>query len=128
MNKKIVKKEWNKEPVSFSSLKAFDASPSKFIAHKKRVFEPTPAMIMGSLIHSLILEPKTVDEKFIVWEGGRRAGKIWDEFKSVASAENLEVVKRDEMDSAILVRDAVMNHEIAGDMIRSFEAVEKLIE
>ena len=128
MSQKTIKTEWNKQPVSFSSLKAFDASPSNFIAYKKRVFEPTPAMIMGSLIHSLILEPKTVEKKFLVWEGGRRGGKIWDEFKSVAENQKLQVVKRDEMDSALLVRDAVLDHEIAGDMIRSFEAVEQFIE
>jgi hypothetical protein len=121
-------KEWNKEKVSFSSLKAFDGSPSNYIAHKLRVFEPTPAMIMGSLIHSLILEPTTIDENYIVWEGGRRAGKIWDEFKSVADAEKMEVVKRDEMNDALTIRDAVLNHSVAGDIIRSFRAVEQLIE
>jgi hypothetical protein len=56
-------KKWNKEKGSFSSLKAFDGSPSNYIAHKLTGFERTPAMIMGSLIHSLILEPPTIDEK-----------------------------------------------------------------
>ena len=92
------------------------------------MFEPTPAMIMGSLIHSLILEPETVDEKYIVWSDGARKGKAYNEFKSVAVARNLEIIKADEMADAINVRDAVLDHPIAGDIVRSFVSVEKSVE
>lgn len=39
------------------------------------------AFLLGHYVHSLILEPHTVPEKYIVYSGFRRAGADWENFK-----------------------------------------------
>jgi len=43
----------------------------------------TPAMVFGTYVHALILEPNTVAADFAVFSGARRAGKAWEEFEAV---------------------------------------------
>lgn len=36
----------------------------------------------GSLVHCLILEPHVLDDEFVMFDGMRKSGKIWDTFKA----------------------------------------------
>lgn len=42
--------------------------------------ESSDAMDRGTLAHLMILEPHRVDSEVVIWQGGRRAGTIWEEF------------------------------------------------
>ena len=52
------------KPLSASSLKEFGKSPAHLIAYQNKVFETTDAKELGSLIHTLILEPDEFDDRY----------------------------------------------------------------
>ena len=127
MQKENKFENWKDARLSFSSLKRFAESPDHFIAYKKQVFEPTDAMIVGQMIHALILEPHTVEHSFMIWDGGRRAGKAWDEFKAVANDAKKTIIRDQDFEGAKRVADAVRKHPIAGQMIDGIDQAEQLL-
>lgn len=60
----IASLEAGEETLSYSSIKQFMRSPRDFIRYKLRQFEPTEAMIEGTLCDMLLTEPDKVDRKF----------------------------------------------------------------
>lgn len=53
--------------LSFSALRAFAKSPNHFLAYedaKERRGDPTPAMLFGSLVHCMVLEPLEVQHRY----------------------------------------------------------------
>lgn len=52
--------------LSFSSLKAFKNSPSDFIDYCFREKKQTEAMLLGTLIHCLVLEPAEFEKRYTV--------------------------------------------------------------
>lgn len=52
--------------LSYSSLSYFKESPKSFIDYKLKRVEPTDAMIFGSMVHCLILEPEKFTERYYV--------------------------------------------------------------
>lgn len=53
-------------PLSFSSLSKFDISPVHYISYLVGKREATPQMLLGSLVHSMILEPEHLDDEYIM--------------------------------------------------------------
>lgn len=78
--------------LSRSALKLFSRSPAhywhEYINPKYQKLEPSPAMVMGNLVHTLSLEPHLFDVEYaIAPEVNKRtkAGKAeWDEFTLLA--------------------------------------------
>lgn len=79
--------------LSFSSLKAFKNSPSDFIDYCFREKQQTDAMLLGTLIHCLVLEPDMFSERYTVMDdsdimaqladsGNPRNTKIYKEWKA----------------------------------------------
>ena len=64
-------------------------------------------------MHSLILEPHKTDEEFAIFDGARRAGKVWEEFK----VEN--------MDKTILLR---MQQRKAAQLMEKYHEKQILID
>lgn len=67
-----------------SSLIHLRRSPMKYRHELDNPTPPTPAMILGTATHRLILEPEKVGD-FAVWDQetqARRFGKAWDAFKA----------------------------------------------
>ena len=50
--------------LSFSSLKQFKNSPKDFIDYKLKEKKQTPAMIYGSMVHCLVLEPSEFESRY----------------------------------------------------------------
>lgn len=69
-----------KEQLSYSALSNFAKSPNHLLAYWQEDFEPTPAMLFGSMLHCMILQPEYFPDTFAVYEGTRR-GKVWESFK-----------------------------------------------
>ena len=84
-----------KDHISSSNVKDIIAEKSKFGAklyglekfYQEKVLGirenvSKPAFTEGSLVHSMILEPHLTDEEFVMYDGFRKAGKAWEEFKA----------------------------------------------
>ena len=70
-----------KEQLSFSALSNFAKSPNHLLAYWQKEIEETPAMLFGSMLHCMILQPEYFPETYAIYEGTRR-GKVWESFKS----------------------------------------------
>jgi hypothetical protein len=114
-------------PLSFSSLKAFNKSPKEFIAYKEKIFEQTPAMAMGSLVHLLILEAHLFPKKYAIYKGERRSGKEWNDFKEKYSNKRT-IIKVAEYEEAHRIATAVKKHHVAQLLIKSCTKYEKEIK
>lgn len=55
-----------KRPLSFSSLKEFIKSPIHYVNYLAKKREPTPAMILGSVVHALILQTESFSNRFAI--------------------------------------------------------------
>lgn len=58
--------EFDKRPLSYSSLKAFQKSPQHFVEYRTTRFEPTASMVFGQIVDILILTPDEYDSKFAI--------------------------------------------------------------
>lgn len=62
--------------LSFSSLKAFRSSPRDFLDYQFRERVQTEAMLLGSVIHCLVLEPEKFAEKYTVMDDRKKVEEI----------------------------------------------------
>ena len=62
----IKKLKSKKVRLSFSSLKQFSKSPEHFVRYKLAKFLPTPSMIFGNLVDTLIFTEDKLQDKFII--------------------------------------------------------------
>lgn len=76
--------------VNFSSLKHIARSPAHYRHRLEHRDEgDTDARRLGRATHMAILEPERFGTEWVQWDGGRRAGKLWDEFVSIYGEENI---------------------------------------
>jgi hypothetical protein len=70
--------------LSSSNLKMLLENPAKFYQEKmlgnKPEEAPKPHYILGSFVHTLVLEPELVAKEYAFFEGWRKAGKDYQEF------------------------------------------------
>ncbi|BAQ92513.1 nuclease [uncultured Mediterranean phage uvMED] len=123
-------------PLSYSSIKSFAKSPNHLIEYWERKRESTPAMLKGTLIHTLILEPEEFGARYFILNdseimeeiGGKnpRATKKYKEWKADQLAENegKEEVTEELYSEVMEVVSKVYKLDIA----QKIENTEKLIE
>lgn len=73
-----------KEHLSSSNLKLLLDSPAEFYKQKilgQKSNKSSAAMDLGSYVHSLILEPESVDKEYATYTGWRRQGAEFETFK-----------------------------------------------
>lgn len=128
--------------VSKSWLDQIDRSP----AHLKHYLDypehrgDTPALKFGRLVHAVILEPDTVNARYVVKPDGlkkptalQRQAKnpaqatrdqiaAWDAFMDRAQGEATELVTQEDLDRAWAMRDAVMHHSLAAKLLKVGQA------
>lgn len=126
--------------LSYSSLKAFKESPSTFIEYKLAKREPTDAMLFGSMLHCLVLEPVEFDKRYHCLDdqdicssiGGAkpRATKAYKEWKAVAMAEagDRELVETNEYLSAKIIASNVLHNRASAKVLDMGWNHEKPIE
>jgi len=114
-----------KDRLSYSALSQFDKSPNHLLSYWKQDFEPTPAMLFGSLLHKMILEADDFHNEYVVFEGTRR-GKIWDEYKAI----NVDkiIVTQKEYNIARNVYDKAMKSDMLRKLLMQTGETEKHIE
>lgn len=82
--------------VNWSTLKEMGRSPLHYQHALQHPREATDAMTFGSAVHVAILEPREFGDRYAIWEGGRRAGKVWDEFRAAAERNGLDVLRAED--------------------------------
>lgn len=122
--------EYHRGPgVSKSHLDAIAGASPKHYWHKylnpDRVREePTPAMVLGSAIHSAILEPDLFPLEYVADPGINRrtnAGKA--EYEAfVAENAGKTVLNDEQMQTCLMVRDAVHLHPVAAGLLQGGKA------
>ena len=105
--------------ISNSALNNLSKSPAHYKHALENPTEATPAMKFGSLVHTVILEPKLVDEQYAVApnvDKRTKAGKAtYAEFTE--KAEGKTVVSQDDMDNALAMAESIAAHPLANQLI-----------
>ncbi len=107
---------------SHSMLKVFRQSPALFEAYyvTKTLTrpEPTTAMMLGSLVHALVLEPAEFAGIYMVAEGcDSRRGNKWKSAVDAAMATGLEAVLPAQIEAARDMADAILRHPVAAKLL-----------
>ncbi|MGN1200888.1 MAG: PD-(D/E)XK nuclease-like domain-containing protein [Candidatus Caccovivens sp.] len=113
MIKKLsIKKYHEAEGLSKSMMDKLARSPAHLKAYMEEPEKETEAMILGSLFHTLVLEPKKLDKEFaILPELDRRttAGKLEYAYFCEAN-EGKTIITREQFEQAMKWVDAVRNN------------------
>lgn len=101
--------------VSNSTLSRFLQSPRL----TRTPLKQTPSMRWGTLVHTFLLEPHTISTAWAVMPEGLDKGKGAKERKEqfALESEGKEVVKHEEYESLVAIRDAVYADEFAGALL-----------
>lgn len=114
--------------VSKSGLDLIRKAPAIFRHRRDNPTPPTPAMRLGTLTHTAILEPDRMSELIVAPVVDRRttAGKAaWAAFE--IESEGREIVTEDELANLDGIRSAVWAHPAAGKALAMLREVETSI-
>jgi hypothetical protein len=114
-----------KDRLSYSALSQFSKSPNHLLSYWNRDFEPTPAMLYGSLLHKMILQPETFSDEYAVYEGTRR-GAVWNEFKELN--EDKSIVTQKEYNHAFKTFKKAKENKVFRKLLMQTNEAEKHIE
>jgi len=106
--------------VSKTMLDRFSKSPAHYLYHMSHKSESTEAMRIGTSAHTLILEPEKFDDEIAVLPDGidrrTKIGKAaYAEFQEVSDGKL--IIKADDFDNIQRMRDAVMAHPSASQLL-----------
>ena len=120
-----------KRPLSYSSLKEFLKSPRHFVDYRtKERSKQTEAMLLGSLVHLLILEPEKVAKNVIKLEKidrrtkeGKKRGEEIDALRILEP--NKLFVSVEMFEKAQLMKNSFFNNEFAKELFDNKTSVEE---
>jgi exodeoxyribonuclease VIII len=105
------------EALSASGAKELLRSPAHYRHWKDNPKEPTAAMVFGTLVHALILEPERPIEKVVSIKQLNWTTKEGKAEREQLQKLGLPIVSQQDVDRALLVRDAVFANEEAADLL-----------
>ena len=116
--------------ISKSGLDLIRKAPALYAYRRWNPQEQTPAMRLGTLTHTVVLEPEVFARSVIVRPKGidRRtsAGKLaWAEFE--VQAEGREIITAEEMSKLCEIQQAVHNHPAAAKALAGSPVIEQSI-
>jgi hypothetical protein len=123
--------EYHASPaISKSGLDLIRKAPALYRWRQANPQEQTPAMRLGTLTHTVVLEPDRFEQDTIVRPEGidRRtsAGKLaWAEFE--VQAEGKEIISEEEWTKLAAIRDAVRSHPAAAKALAGWPVIEQSI-
>jgi len=96
--------------VNWSTLKFMRESPMMYRYRLSVPMEDTPALALGRATHTLVFEPETFSDGYVIWQGGRRAGKEWDAF----CAENCDktILRDQDAELVTAIAESVRRHPL----------------
>jgi hypothetical protein len=108
------------DAVNWTKLKAMRQSPKHYLYRSANPLEDTVSMRAGRAVHTAVLEPDRFPLDYAVFDGPRRAGKEWEAF--AAANRSKTILRRDEYDFCLEIRDAVRAHPVARHLLEVGEA------
>lgn len=105
--------------VNWSTLREMRESALHYKYRLDNPPETTPVMAFGSAAHCAVLEPDNFPRRYVLWDGGRRYGKAWDEFVAV-NAPRTPLPAAD-YERCLALRDAVRSHPAARKLLAETE-------
>jgi len=119
-----------KRSLSFSGFNNFFESPSHFLNYYLEPSKTTDAMFFGTVMHSIILEPDTFEEKYFISENFKlntNIGKaIYD--KALQEANGRTIIQKDLYLKAIKLKTIVWNNKPAHELLMQLTETEKHIK
>lgn len=111
--------------VSSTALKDLYQNRNPRLCYEKYIarslpFQQSEAMLIGAATHKIILELRSFKKEFAVWDGGRKYGKAYNEFKNDNADKS--VISLDQYDHIRRMRDAVMRCPEANKLLSGGEA------
>jgi hypothetical protein len=103
------------DAVRFSTLKEMRRSPLHYRYREQNPLEDTPRLMLGRACHTAVLEIERFLLDYALFEGERRAGKVWEAFE--AQHADKTILKRPEYDLCLDMRKAVMAHPVAASYL-----------
>jgi hypothetical protein len=97
--------------VNWSTLREIKRSPKHYRYRLEHAREDSTTLMMGRAAHTAVLEPEKFADEYAVFTGARRAGKAWEEFQAANASKT--ILKADEYENMIAIRDAVRAHPVA---------------
>lgn len=96
----------------------------KYLNPDREPEEPTPALVLGSAVHSAILEPDLFTSEFVGSPGFDRRTKAGKADYEAFAAENTgkTILTDDQMQTCLAIRDAVHTHPVAANLMRGGES------
>lgn len=99
------------QAVNWSTLKEMRKSPRHYAAAMLAPRADSTTLARGRAFHTAVLEPDRMLVDYSVWTGGRRAGKLWTEWKAHQGERTILTV--DEYHTMHAMKDAVCAHPVA---------------
>lgn len=118
----------SQRPLSYSALKAFRKSPKHYLKYLSEPREQTDAMLNGSLVDCLLLEPEKFNTRYQIYEKPNlrtNEGKAEQaKLLAVAAEKNVTLVSNEMVLCARRQVDALMSHNVARAIIENRRRVQ----
>lgn len=110
------------EGISRSMLMEFKRSPYhywyKYLSGKAPKEEPTPAMILGNAVHTLVLEENKFDNEFYIIHQAKRPSKNTNPYeKMLLEANGRYILTKEEYITSIQMAQSIKEHEYASKLL-----------
>lgn len=110
-----------KRPVSYSSLKAFRKSPKHYVQYLTQPRTTTPAMLLGTVVECLTLEPESFEKRFMVAkkiDQRTKEGKAeYAQMIEKATELNLTLIPEDIYETAKTCKESLYDHPVSRTII-----------
>jgi hypothetical protein len=123
----ITIEQLQERPLSYSSLKEFAKSPRHYLDYLNRKKETTPAMLFGSMVHSLLLEPAKFNDEFAVMGSIDRRTTAGKEAyaKFVEESAGKDVVMENDYNEAKALADNVLSNPSLAPWVKNCHQYEQ---
>lgn len=116
------------DAVNYSTLKHLrppDGCPARYLYWLNHPKEPTTAMLLGSAVHTAVLEPERFTLEYVVWPGARRGNKF-KEFAEYEEGEGRTILTATEYDTCEAIAESVLRCPEAAAILSNGEAEKTL--
>lgn len=96
-----------------STLKDMLSETPAHTRYKDLFGEETDSMRFGTAFHTLVIDPDSYPEQYVIWPGKTRAGKVWDAFEAQAVLDDKIVLRMVDDTALRLMVTSLREHPIA---------------